>query len=44
MPGGEQWARPAGHLSDDNVTCYRGEDARGTYWPGCDYTLDVSGG
>jgi endoglucanase len=42
--GGEQWARPAGHLSDDNVTCYRGEDASGTYWPGCDYTLDVSGG
>jgi len=41
---GEQWVRPAGHLSDDHVTCYKGKDADGNTWPGCDYTLDVSGG
>jgi beta-glucosidase len=41
---GPDHARPAGHLSDDAVTCYRGTDADGVTWPGCDYTLDVAGG
>jgi endoglucanase len=41
---GEAWARPAGHITDDNVTCYKGSDPDGNIWPGCDYTLDVSGG
>ncbi len=41
---GPDHARRAGHLSDDAVTCYRGTDADGVEWPGCDYTLDVSGG
>lgn len=30
------WARPAGHLSDQSVSCVPGS--------GCDHTLDVSGG
>jgi endoglucanase len=34
--GGSQWARPAGHLSDNKVPCAPNS--------GCDYTLDVSGG
>lgn len=34
--GGEQWTRPAGHLSDKSVPC--GKDT------GCNYSLDVSGG
>ena len=41
---GPAHARPAGHLSDDAVTCYRGTDADGVTWPGCDYTLDAAGG
>ncbi len=41
---GEAWTRPAGHLTDNNVTCYKGVDAAGISWPGCDYSLDVSGG
>ncbi len=41
---GPAHARPAGHLSDDAVTCHRGTDADGVAWPGCDYTLDVVGG
>jgi endoglucanase len=41
---GPDHARPAGHLSDDAVTCYRGTDADGVAWPGCAYTLDASGG
>ena len=36
-------ARPAGH-APDRATCFAGEDMRGNVWPGCDYTLDVSGG
>jgi endoglucanase len=36
-------ARPAGH-APDRATCFAGEDTRGNVWPGCDYTLDVSGG
>lgn len=39
-----EWARPAGHLTDDDVTCYKGEDLSGSQWPGCDYALDVSRG
>ena len=38
------WARPAGHLTDDNVTCFMGKDANGNDWSGCDYNLDVSRG
>lgn len=41
---GDAWARAAGHLSDDNITCYKGVDADGVSWPGCDYTLNVLGG
>ncbi|MCK6579446.1 MAG: glycoside hydrolase family 9 protein [Anaerolineae bacterium] len=41
---GEAYARPAGHLSDSAVTCYRGTDAAGTTWGGCDYTLNAAGG
>lgn len=41
--GGAQWARPAGHPREI-ATCFRGADERGTVWPGCSYTLDVTGG
>ena len=41
---GEALARLAGHLSDKSVTCYKGTDADGKTWPGCSYSLDVSGG
>jgi endoglucanase len=41
---GEQWARAAGHTTDNHVTCYKGKDTTGKEWPGCDYFLDVSGG
>ena len=41
---GEKWARPAGHISDEKVTCFKGEDADENVWPGCDYSLDVTGG
>jgi endoglucanase len=41
---GEQWARPAGHVSDNAVTCFAGQDTSGNTWEGCDYVLDVSGG
>jgi endoglucanase len=41
--GGEQWARPAGHPSE-KVTCFTGLDTKKNQWPGCDYTLDVTGG
>lgn len=36
-------ARAAGH-APDRATCFSSEDTRGNFWPGCDYTLDVSGG
>ncbi len=36
-------ARPAGH-AHETATCFSGVDQRGTTWPGCDYTLDVTGG
>ncbi len=41
---GEEWARPAGHVTDAEVTCFKGRDADGHDWPGCDYTLDAAGG
>lgn len=41
--GGEEWARPAGH-ANEIVTCFEGKDRHGVYWPGCDYSLDVTGG
>ncbi len=41
--GGKAWARPAGHV-DERLTCFKGEDLNGVYWPGCDYTLDVGRG
>lgn len=41
---GEAWARRAGHLSDNDVTCYAGTDADGRTWEGCDYRLDASKG
>jgi len=40
---GERWARPAGH-APERATCFSGADESGNVWPGCDYTLDVSGG
>ena len=41
---GKDLARPAGHVTDANVTCYKGKDADGNDWPGCDYTLNAAGG
>lgn len=41
--GGEQWARPAAHAGE-KVSCFAGKDQRGNVWPGCDHTLDVTGG
>jgi endoglucanase len=41
--GGAQWARPAGHPKEV-APCFKGADERGTVWPGCRYTLDVTGG
>jgi endoglucanase len=40
---GAEWARPAGHTREV-VRCFEGKDERGTQWPGCDYTRDVTGG
>jgi endoglucanase len=40
---GEQ-ARPAGHVTDDAVTCWRGTDPQGVQWEGCDYLLNGRGG
>ncbi|QXO18323.1 MULTISPECIES: glycoside hydrolase family 9 protein [Vibrio] len=36
-------ARPAGHLPEV-VTCFNQTDAKGNQWPGCNLTLDVTGG
>lgn len=36
-------ARPAGH-SKDVVTCFDQIDSWGNKWPGCDLTIDVTGG
>lgn len=41
--GGTEWTRLAGHLPE-NVTCFKGVDAEGQSWNGCDYTLNVTGG
>lgn len=41
--GGEQWARPAGHVGEI-TTCFSGKDAKGNDWPGCEHRLDVTGG
>lgn len=40
---GGPWARPAGHPREV-VTCVSGTDAYGNKWPGCAYSLDVTGG
>ena len=40
---GTEWARPAGHLPQ-RVTCMSGTDRNGNVWPGCPYTLEVTGG
>jgi endoglucanase len=40
---GEQWARPAGH-APERATCISGRDSNGNLWPGCPYTLEVTGG
>jgi endoglucanase len=40
---GERWARPAGHPRE-LATCFKGTDDAGTVWPGCNYSLDVTGG
>jgi endoglucanase len=41
--GGERWARPVAH-EKESATCRSGTDDDGNDWPGCDYTLDVTGG
>ncbi len=41
---GDQWARAAGHNTDDAVTCWRGTDPQGGQWDGCGYTLNARGG
>ncbi|MEL6892115.1 MAG: glycoside hydrolase family 9 protein, partial [Actinomycetota bacterium] len=41
---GDDFARAAGHLSDDGVTCFVGTDQLGDTWDGCDYELDAAGG
>jgi endoglucanase len=41
---GTTWARAAGHLTDNDVTCLTGADTSGKTWEGCDYRLDGSGG
>ncbi len=41
---GDDWSRAAGHVTDNNVTCFKGRDADGKTWLGCPYTLDVAGG
>jgi endoglucanase len=43
LAGDAEFARPAGHPVE-KVSCLAGEDAHENDWPGCDYTLDVSGG
>lgn len=40
---GARWARPAGH-PHERAACFSGVDEKGTRWPGCDYSLDVTGG
>ncbi|UZK68011.1 glycoside hydrolase family 9 protein [Sphingomonas sp. M1-B02] len=38
-----KWARPAGH-TNEVAQCVSGKDERGTEWPDCGYSLDVTGG
>lgn len=40
---GAKWARPAAHAKEV-VRCFKGKDERGIEWPGCGYTMDVTGG
>ncbi|HEX8667446.1 MAG TPA: glycoside hydrolase family 9 protein [Allosphingosinicella sp.] len=40
---GRQWARPVAH-KPERATCVSGADPNGNRWPGCAYTLDVTGG
>lgn len=40
---GARWARAAGH-PHEVASCFSGLDQRGNRWPGCSYTLDVTGG
>ena len=40
---GERWARPAGHPRE-TVTCVSGVDGNSNRWPGCSYSLNVTGG
>lgn len=35
--------RPAGH-APDIATCFAGRDQKGVIWPGCNYSLDATGG
>lgn len=39
---GPEWVRPVS-LNPVVATCFYGEDMRGQEWPGCDYSLDVTG-
>lgn len=43
-PYAGKWARPAGHVSDRQVSCYVGVDSAGRSWPACEYTLNASRG
>ncbi|MBK9614406.1 MAG: glycoside hydrolase family 9 protein [Uliginosibacterium sp.] len=36
-------ARPAGHTTE-TVSCFKGRDDKGNQWPGCDFSLNVTGG
>jgi endoglucanase len=40
---GMRWARAAGH-PHEVAPCFSGLDEKGNRWPGCPYTLDVTGG
>ena len=41
--GGDKWARAAGHPREV-VGCFKGADDQGNDWPGCGWTLNVTGG
>ena len=41
---GAVWARPAGHLSDAEITAYEGPDAQGKEWKTYDYIINGLGG
>ncbi|GLS90721.1 endoglucanase [Psychromonas marina] len=36
-------ARPAGH-PNERVSCFQGTDSKGNNWPGCDFTMNLTGG